>query len=273
MTERRELALVTGASSGIGFELAKVLATKDYDLVIAADGDGILDAAAQLAELGGSVQPVQVDLRTPRDVERLYQHVVEHAKPLSLAALNAGTGRAGKFVDGDLQDDLDIVDLNVRSTVQLAKLVLRDMVGRGTGKVLFTSSNVAMMPGSSQSMYNASKSFVQSFAEALHDEMRDTDVTVTALMPGPTDTNFFRRTAMLNTLLGRMPMKDDPAEVARQGYDALMRGQRKVVAESATTKLIGVASRVLPDSVKATANRLITTPHDALARSTVSKGH
>jgi short-subunit dehydrogenase len=125
---------------------------------------------------------------------------------------------------------------------------------------LFTSSIVAMMPGSYQSVYNASKSFVQSFAEALHDELRDTDVTVTALMPGPTDTNFFRRSAMLDTVLGRLPGKDDPAEVARQGFDALMRGRRKVVAESATSKLIGVASRVLPDSVKATANRLIARP-------------
>ena len=170
------------------------------------------------------------------------------------------TGRGGKFVDGDLEADLNIVDLNVRSTVHLAKFVLADMAARGTGKVLLTSSIVAMMPGSFQTMYNASKSFIQSFAEALHDEMRDTDVTVTALMPGPTDTDFFRRTGMLDTAVGKMPFKDDPAKVAQQGFDALMRGDRKVVAESTSTKLIGIVSRFLPDSVKAAANRLISMP-------------
>jgi short-subunit dehydrogenase len=185
--------------------------------------------------------------------------VSKQPRPLRVAALNAGTGRAGPFVDGALQDDLDIIDLNVRSTVHLAKLVLGDMVAEGTGAVLITSSIVAMMPGSNQSMYNASKSFVQSFAEALHDEMRDTDITVTALMPGPTDTNFFRRTGMLDTVLGKLPMKDDPAEVAHQGLEALKRGRQKVIAESATTKLMGLAGRVLPDSVKATANRIIAT--------------
>jgi len=133
---------------------------------------------------------------------------------------------------------LGIVDLNVRSTVQLAKLVLVDMARQGSGKVLFTSSIVAGMPGWNQSMYNASKSFVRSFAEALHDEMRATGVTVTSLMPGPTATNFFWRAGMSDTLLARMP-KDDPARVARQGYDALMSGDRKVLAASLFSKAMG----------------------------------
>ena len=168
--------------------------------------------------------------------------------------------RAGAFVDGDLQTDLGIIDLNVRSTVHLAKLVLRDMAARGSGKLLFTSSLVAMMPGSYQSMYNASKSFVQSFAEALHDEMRGTGITVTALMPGPTDTALFRRAGMLDTLLARMPFKDDPADTAKQGYDAMMRGDQKVVASSATSKLTGAVLGVVPDSLKAAMNRVIATP-------------
>ena len=126
--------------------------------------------------------------------------------------------------------------------------------------MLLTSSIVAMMPGSFQTMYNASKSFIQSFAEALHDEMRDTDVTVTALMPGPTDTDFFRRTGMLDTAVGKMPFKDDPAKVAQQGFEALMRGERKVVADATSTTLIGIVSRVVPASGKAAANRLISMP-------------
>jgi short-subunit dehydrogenase len=255
------LALVTGASSGIGFELAKLMADDGYDVVMAADDDGIHACAEKLASTGVQVRPVQVDLREPEDVARLYRAVAEGPGQLEVAALNAGTGRAGRFIDGDFTSDLNVVDLNVRSTVHLSKLVLRDMAERGSGKVLYTSSMVAAMPGSYQTMYNASKSFVQSFAEGLHDEMRDTGVTVTSLMPGPTDTNFFRRVGMADTIVGRMP-KDDPREVARQGYEALMQGQRKVVASSVFSKAVGVANRFLPDSVKAVANRVISMPRN-----------
>jgi uncharacterized protein len=254
------LALVTGASSGIGFELAKLFADDGYDLVVAADEDSIEASADKLrgAIAGTEVRAVRVDLRKPEDVVRLYTTAVDGGRTLAAVALNAGSGRAGPFIEGDLDDDLGIIDLNVRSTVQLARLVLTDMARRGSGKVLFTSSIVAGMPGWNQSMYNASKSFVQSFAEALHDEMRDTGVTVTSLMPGPTATNFFRRAGMSDTVLGRMP-KDDPARVARLGYDAMMSGDRKVLAASLFSKAMGITNWFLPDSVKSAANRLIVT--------------
>ena len=142
-------------------------------MVVAADEDSIEACADKLRAAGVDVRAVQVDLRKPEDVDRLYRTATGDGRPLAAAALNAGSGRVGPFIDGDLDDDLGIVDLNVRSTVQLAKLVLVDMARQGSGKVLFTSSIVAGMPGWNQSMYNASKSFVQSFAEALHDEMRD----------------------------------------------------------------------------------------------------
>jgi short-subunit dehydrogenase len=254
----KRLALVTGASSGIGFELATLLADDGYDLVVAADEDGIDAAADKLRSAGVDVQAVRVDLRKPEDVVRLYDTATAGGRIPDAAALNAGSGRAGSFLDGELDDDLGIIDLNVRSTVHLARLVLGDMADRGTGKVLITSSIVAGMPGWNQSMYNASKSFVQSFVEALHDEMRDTGVTVTALMPGPTATNFFRRAGMPDTVIGRMP-KDDPARVARQGYDAMMRGDRKVLAASLFSKAMGITNWFLPDSVKSAANRLIVT--------------
>jgi uncharacterized protein len=256
MANATGLALVTGASSGIGFELAKLFADDGYDLVIAAEDDAIHASADKLATAQIDVRPIQVDLRKPDDVERLYRSV--EGRPLAAAALNAGVGRAGPFVKGDLETDLSIVDLNVRSTVHLAKLVLSDMVASGSGKVLFTSSVASTMPGSLQTIYNASKSFIQSFAEALQDELRDTGVTVTSLMPGPTETNFFRRAQMLDTLVGRMP-KDNAAKVAKQGYEALMQGDRKVVAESALSKSMGVVNTVLPDSVKAVASRIIST--------------
>ena len=254
----RGLALVTGASSGIGFELAKLFAGGGYDLVVAAEEDSIEACADKLRADGMDVRAVRVDLRKPEDVDRLYRTATGDGRPLAAAALNAGSGRVGPFIDGDLDDDLGIVDLNVRSIVHLAKLVLVDMARQGSGKVLFTSSIVAGMPGWNQSMYNASKSFVQSFAEALHDEMRATGVTVTSLMPGPTATNFFRRAGMSDTLLARMP-KDDPARVARKGYDALMNGDRKVLAASLFSKAMGMTNWLLPDSVKSAANRLIVT--------------
>ena len=255
------LALITGASSGIGFELAKQFAQHDYDLVIAADGPGVETAALELAEFGTQVEPVQVDLRDPDGVETLYQRATKGGRTIDAAALNAGTATGDSFVDSDLDDNLSAIDLNVRSTVHLAKLILPDMVRRDAGKMLFTSSIVAAMPGPYQSVYNASKSFVQSFAEALQDELRKSAVTVTALMPGVTDTNFFRRSGQADTtVLGRFPFKDDPAKVAEQGFDALVSGRRKVAAASPLTKMMALSNHVLPDSVKAFANRLIAIP-------------
>jgi short-subunit dehydrogenase len=256
MPQTTKLALVTGASSGIGFELANLFAQDGHDLVVAADDDAIFAAADKLAATGSAVRAVQVDLRKPDDVERLYRTATENGRHLDAAALNAGIGGEGAFVDRDLQEDLAIVDLDVRSTVHLAKLVLKDMTDRGEGKVLFTSSIVAGMPGWNQTMYNASKSFVQSFVQGVQSELRGSGVTVTALMPGPSDTEFFRRAGMADTVIGRMP-KDDPKRVAQQGYDALMRGERKVVAASLFSKAIGVTNWFLPDSVKAAANRMI----------------
>jgi uncharacterized protein len=259
MSKTADLALVTGASSGIGFELARLFAEDGYDVVVAADDDGIHATAEKLGSTGAQVRAVQVDLRDGAEVERLYRTATEGGRHLSAVALNAGTGRGGPFIEDDLERDFNIVDLNVKSTVHLSKLVLRDMAARGHGKVLYTSSIEAQMPGSHQTMYAASKSFVQSMAEALHDEMRNTGVTVTALMPGPTDTDFFRRADMLDTVIGRLP-KDDPSKVAKQGYDAMMRGDRKVVASSLMSKSMGLMNRFLPDSVKAVATRLISQP-------------
>ncbi|OBH96586.1 SDR family oxidoreductase [Mycobacterium sp. E2733] len=254
-----QYALVTGASSGIGLELAKQFAQHGYDLVVAAEDDAIRDVPDKLSRWSSTVQPIQVDLRTAEGVEHLYQSAIEGDRVLAAAALNAGVGRGEMFLKSELADDLSIVDLNVRSTVHLAKLVLRDMANRDSGKVLFTSSIASQMPGSYQPVYNASKSFVQSFAEALQDELRDTSITVTALMPGPTDTNFFGRAKMVESLMGKGP-KDDPAKVARQGFEALMRGDQKIIAGSVLVKAMGAANRVLPDSIKAVGNRVMSRP-------------
>jgi short-subunit dehydrogenase len=262
MTETKPLAVVTGASSGIGLELARQFGEHGFDLVINSEDAELAAAAEQLRATGAQVQPVQADLSTYDGVEQLYAAVVATGRPVSAAALNAGVGQGGAFVDTDLEAELTVIALNVTSTVHLAKRLLRDMVARDEGRVLFTSSIASTMPGSFQAVYNASKSFVQSFAEALQNELKDTEVTITSLMPGPTDTEFFDRADMADdTMLGKSSaMKDDPAQVAEQGFEALMDGKDKIVAGSLMTKAQGVANKVLPDKLKAAAHRQMAEP-------------
>jgi uncharacterized protein len=258
----RPLALVTGASKGIGLELAKQFASNGFDLVVTAHSDALDDAVRTLGPLGGSVEPVRVDLATADGVEQLWARVQELGRPLAAAALNAGRGAGGSFAETDLADELEIVDLNVRSTVHLAKHVVGDMLERGEGRILITSSIASTMPGSFQAVYNASKSFVQSFALALRNELKDTGVTITSLMPGPTDTEFFERADMLDTKVGAGD-KDDPADVARDGFEALMAGKERAVSASLSTKLQGRGSRFLPDSAKAAMHRRMAEPGSA----------
>jgi short-subunit dehydrogenase len=163
----------------------------------------------------------------------------------------------------DLDQELELVDLNVRSVVHLSKLVLGDMTSRGEGRILFTSSIASTMPGTYQAVYNASKSFVQSFALALRRELKSTGVTVTSLMPGPTETEFFHRAQMDDTRVGASDSKDDPAEVAREGYEALMKGKERVVAGSLVNRLLAYGGRLVPDRAKAEAHRLMAEPRSA----------
>ncbi|RSS30573.1 SDR family oxidoreductase [Streptomyces sp. WAC08452] len=256
----RPLALITGASSGIGYELARLFAEHGHDLVVNAEDERLEHAARRLRETGVEVRAVRADLRTAEGVDRLVAALT--GLTVDVAALNAGVGRGGAFVDTDPRDDQSVIDLNVSSTVRLAKPLLRDMVARGVGRLMFTSSVAATMPGSFQSVYNASKSFVQSFAQALQEEVADTGVTVTSFMPGPTETDFFRRAGMTDTKVGTMN-KDDPAQVARQAYDAVMKGRGKLVTGSAKTKAQGVADKVLPDRVKAAVHRRMAEPGSA----------
>jgi short-subunit dehydrogenase len=259
----RPLAVVTGASSGIGYELAKQFATNGFDLIVCAEDDAIATAAREMEGLGASTEAVQADLATPAGVDRLYGRITAAGRPVAAIALNAGIGMGGAFAtQTDLEQELGIVDLNCRSTVHLAKLVVRDMVARNEGRMLFTSSIASTMPGSFQAVYNASKSFVQSFALALREELKDTDVTVTALMPGPTETEFFERAEMLDTKVGTDD-KDDPGDVAKDGFEAMMAGKERVVSHSLTTKVQGRASRFMPDRVKAAMHRRMAEPGSA----------
>jgi short-subunit dehydrogenase len=263
-TADRPLALVTGASSGIGFELAKQFADNGFDLIIAAEDDELAAAKRHLQAAGAHVDAVQVDLATEAGVSELYRQASATAQPLAAAALNAGRGAGGAFAtDTKLEDELEIVDLNVRSTVQLAKYIVADMVSQDAGRILFTSSIASTMPGPFQAVYNASKSFVQSFALALRDELKDTGVSVTSLMPGPVETEFFERADMDQDTKVGSGDKDDPADVARDGFEALMNGDERVVSHSLKSKAQGIGSRVLPDSVKAQMHRNMAEPGSA----------
>ena len=255
----RPLALITGASSGIGRELAKQFAGAGFDVVVTAEDAELAEAAAELRASLGQVLAVQADLRSAEGVERVWAAVQESGRPLDAASINAGIGFGRTFVEQDLADVLSMVDLNVRSTTHLAHLVSRDMAARGSGRILFTSSIASTMPGPGQAVYNATKSYVQSLAEALQVELGDAGVTVTSLMPGPTRTEFFARGHLQDTPLGSGP-QDDPADVARQGFEALMAGKRRVVAASLMTKAMEASNKVLPDRVKAAANKLMATP-------------
>lgn len=259
----RPFAVVTGASSGIGYELARQFAQNGFDLLVTAEDAGIQEAARSLSELGTSVETVQTDLATYDGVETLYHAIKATGRPVDAIALNAGVGVGGDFArETSLEDELNLINLNVVSTVHLAKRVVKDMVARGSGRILFTSSIAALMPGAFEAVYAASKAFVQSFSEALRNELKDTGITVTALQPGPTETNFFHRADMDDTKVGASK-KDDPAQVARQGFDALMAGKDHVIAGSIMTRLQGATANVLPATANAELHRKQAEPGSA----------
>jgi short-subunit dehydrogenase len=233
-----ELALVTGATSGIGRELARALIERGFEVLRAGE---------------------EHDLATPEGVEALYASL---PRPVDILVLNAGVSEGGEFATGDLAAHLRLIDLNVRGTVHLAGLVIPAMAARGGGRVLLTSSMVAIMPGPFQATYNASKSFIQSFGLALRDELRDRGVSVTLVMPGPTDTNIFARAGQLDTPLGASSHKADPADVAEQAVEALLAGKERVVAASLPLRLATLAGSVLPDAVTARLNRFVARPKD-----------
>jgi uncharacterized protein len=253
LAERRPLAAVTGASSGIGFELARQFAEHGYDLVVCAEDARIHDTAHALECEGVRVHPVQVDLRRPEGVETFYQAIEAVGIPLDAIALNAGVGVLGDFArETDLREELGLIQLNVVSVVHLAKLAARDMVARGQGRILITASVAGTMPTPKTAVYGATKAFDLSFAASLRHELRDAGVTVTALIPGPTDTDFFEREGGQDTKAAELAEKNDPADVARQAFEALMAGSDRVYgATSIATKLQGMAARFTPESVKA----------------------
>jgi short-subunit dehydrogenase len=253
------LAVITGASSGIGLALAREFVQHGFDLVIAAEDPLIEEAASALRSSGRQVTAVRADLATADGVEQLWSATLALGRPVAAAAINAGIGVGGRFAETALEDHLRLVDLNVRSTVHLTKLVLDQMVGQGSGRILITSSVAATTPGPYHATYAASKAFGHSFAESIRQELQDTGVTVTSLMPGPTDTNFFERAGLQDSPLGR-GSKDDPDEVAADGFQALMDGKPHVVPGSMKNRVMAEVGTHLPDRVASKAMGAQTKP-------------
>ena len=240
----KPLAVVTGASSGIGYNLAQLAALNGFDLVVAADEGRIRQAARDFARLGANVRAVEADLSNEQGVDALYAAAKELKRPVGALFANAGRTLGGRFIDQDWREAESVLDINVVGTVYLLHKFGRDMRERGQGRILITGSVEGFIPGAGQAVYNASKAFIYSFSIALAHELKGSGVTVTCLLPGATDTEIFARGRVQDTLLGKAP-KSDPLAVAITGFDAMMRGDESVV-HGLSNKIITAVSRVTP---------------------------
>jgi short-subunit dehydrogenase len=260
-THVRELAVVTGASTGIGFELARLCSQSNYDLIIAADEPEIEDAAGDLSTNGALVIPVQCDLSTAAGVKQLLEAIDGTGRAVDALLANAGRGLGKGFLDQDIEEAMHVVHTNIDGTLYLVHRVGRAMRDRGQGRVLITGSIAGLMPGTFQAVYNGTKAFLDSFSVALSNELKDSGVSVTCLLPGATETPFFERADMLDTKVGT-DEKMDAAEVAKVGFDAMLTGELSVVAGFAN-KMRAAMAHVVPDGVLAEMNRKQAAPGSA----------
>jgi short-subunit dehydrogenase len=255
----RPLAIVTGASSGIGYELAKCCAKHGYDLLVAADESQINQAASEFRSFGVAVDVAEADLATTDGVDQLYAAIA--GRPVEALLANAGRGLGKGFLDQDFDEARCVVDTNITGTIYLIQKVGRDMRARHKGKILITGSIAGFMPGTFQAVYNGTKAFLDSFSFALRNELKDTGVTVTCLMPGATETEFFERADMMDTKVGQSE-KADPADVAQLGFQAMLNGDGEVIAGWGN-KLRAAFASVMPASLTAEQHRKMAEPGSA----------
>lgn len=250
MYNDKKYALITGGTSGIGYELARLFAKDRYNLVIVARNQEELQITADEFQnvYGVEVVTIQKDLvqvNAPFDV---YNEVIARGIQIDVLVNNAGQGQYGLFVDTDIKREIDIINLNIVSYVVLTKFFLRDMIARNNGRILNVSSIGGDLPAPLQSVYHATKAFITSFSEGVRRECKDTNVTITALLPGVTDTDFFRKADMEDVKMVKEQNREDPAEVAKDGYEALMEGKDKVIS-GFKNKAMVAAGNVVPDTV------------------------
>jgi short-subunit dehydrogenase len=254
------LAVVTGASSGIGLELAKLCAENGFDLVIAADQGDLRAAADALSAMGAEVTPVPVDLATPGGVDALIAAI--GSRPVDALLANAGHGLGKGFLDQDFEAVKHVVNTNITGTLDVIQRIGRQMRDRKQGRILITGSIAGFMPGTFQAVYNGTKSFIDSFSYALRDELKDSGVTVTVLMPGVTDTEFFERADLMDTKVGTDEHKADPADVAKAGFDAMMDGESDVIA-GLKNKVQAALANITPAEMLAKQHRKMAEPGSA----------
>jgi short-subunit dehydrogenase len=256
-----KFAIITGASTGIGFELAELAVDNGYDLLVVADEALINDAAADFRRNGATVDALEADLSTIEGVDQLL--AATKGRQVDLLCANAGRGLGHGFLDQDPAEWRRVVDTNIVGTLYLLQNVLKDMVARDDGKVLVTGSIAGFIPGAFQAVYNGSKAFIDSFTDAIRNEIKESKgVTITTLMPGPVETEFFERGDMLDTSVGADPKKSDPADVAKDGWDALFAGKASIVS-GWKNKLQVAAAHVVPAAVLAERHRQMAEPGTA----------
>ncbi|HWV74806.1 MAG TPA: SDR family oxidoreductase [Pseudosphingobacterium sp.] len=248
MKKDKNYALITGATNGIGYELAKIFAQNGYDLVLVARNlEELNRTAAELSQYNIEIAVIAKDLFDKDAPAQVYDEVRLKGLIIDVLVNDAGQGVYGKFIETDLQRELNIVQLNINACVMLTKFFLKDMLLRGNGKILNLSSIAGKMPGPYQAVYHGTKAFVHFFSEAIHNEVSDSGVTVTSLLPGATDTDFFRKANMENAKIVQKGQLEDPATVAKDGYEALMAGKDMVISGFKNKVQVGM-SNVMPDS-------------------------
>ena len=255
---RRKFAIVTGASSGIGLEIARLAAADGYDLLVAADTP-LVDASAALKELGVEVRSVEADLATAAGVDQLLD--ATGGRPIDVLVANAGHGLGRAFLEQEPREWRHVIDTNITGTLLLIQQVARDMVARNQGRILITGSIAGHIPGTFQAVYNGSKAFIDSFSDALGNELKETGGTGTCLKPGATETEFFERADLMDTKVGTRE-KDDPADVARTGWEAMKDGKRSVI-HGLMNKLQVAAVTIAGGGVGAEMHRKETEPGSA----------
>ncbi|MES2495817.1 MAG: SDR family NAD(P)-dependent oxidoreductase [Pseudomonadota bacterium] len=256
-----KFAIITGASTGIGFELAGLAAKDGYDLLIVADEMQIVAAADDLRARGATVDAIEADLSTIEGVDRLI--AAAKGRRIDLLCANAGKGLGHGFLDQSVADWRRVIDTNITGTLYLLQRVLQDMIARDDGKILVTGSIAGFIPGSFQAVYNGSKAFIDNFTDAIRNEIKDSKgVTLTTLMPGPVETEFFDRADMLDTSVGADPNKSDAAVVARDGWDAVMDGKASIVS-GWKNKIQATMANVTPAAILAEQHRKMAEPGSA----------
>ncbi len=232
MKNTNKYVLITGATSGIGYELAKLFAKDHFNLIIVArDQNELRTTATELEKSGIKVVTIAKDLFLPEAPKQIYEEIQKAGIQVHILVNNAGHGLYGEFVNTELEMETKIIQLNVTSLVSLTKFFIKDMIRRGEGKILNTSSIASKTPGPWQSVYHGTKAFVQSFTEALRVEVKEKGITVTALLPGVTDTDFFNKAKMQESKAVQDKSKmADPADVAKDGYDALLSGKDMIIS-------------------------------------------